>query len=104
MFGEATKGCPCFCSLDTGEASYGYDDKILNWGTSEGVESINKITGEHKLNDLKQAVSSTEVTFNQSKMIVSSLEEIEDVVKQRSQRNILLLQRKTEWNEKDETI
>ena len=74
---------------------------------AKGVESVNKITGlsAHKLNDLKQAVSSTEVAFNQSKKDLIKLRRAyEDVVKQRSQTQAeinLLLQRKTEWNESD---
>lgn len=81
--------------------------KFLNLerALAKGVESINKITGDHKLNDLKQAVSSTEVAFNQSKNdLVELRRAYEDVVKQRSQTQAeinLLLQRKTEWNEKD---
>ena len=40
----------------------------LERALAKGVESVNKITGRHdKLNELKQAVSSTEVAFNQSK-------------------------------------
>ena len=77
----------------------------LERALAKGVESINKITGDHKLNDLKQAVSSTEVAFNQSKNdLVELRRAYEDVVKQRSQTQAeinLLLQRKTEWNESD---
>ena len=79
----------------------------LERALAKGVESVNNITGQsqQRLNDLKQAVSSTEVAFNQSKKdLVELRRAYEDVVKQRSQTQAeinLLLQRKTEWNESD---
>ena len=72
-----------------------------------GVNSITQANTQ-KLNDLKQAVSSTEVAFNQSKKdLVELRRAYEDVIKQRSQTQAeinLLLQRKTEWNKRRKAV
>ena len=74
---------------------------------SEKIESINKITGlsAGKLNELKNSVQETEISFNESKkQLIECRRLYEDAVKERSQVQgeiNVLLQRKSEWSEND---